>query len=176
MDTKGWLPEVPEGAWRRRASMAAIDRGGLMPAARRPFTPSTRHPGYRGEREERRAVMQLQLGEMIRGGYDVYYHKGMSAKKQRLTVTLDPELVAAGQSAVESGAAASVSEWVSVALEDKVRRDRRLALLSVAVADFEREFGEITEEEIAAQTRRDRERATVVRGQRRASHKAARSA
>lgn len=100
----------------------------------------------------------------------------MSAKKQRLTVTLDPELVAAGHSAVESGAAASVSEWVSVALEDKVRRDKRLALLSVAIADFEREFGEITEEEIAAQTRRDRERATVVRGQRRASHKAARSA
>jgi hypothetical protein len=100
----------------------------------------------------------------------------MSAKKQRLTVTVDPELIAAGQQAVASGAAESVSGWVSAALEDKIRRDVRLAMLSSAVADFESEFGEITAEEIAAQTRRDRELATVVRGQRRASGRTAKSA
>lgn len=93
----------------------------------------------------------------------------MSAKKQRLTVTVDPELIEAGQQAVSSGAAESVSGWVSAALEDRIRRDHKLAMLAAAVSDFESEFGEITPEEIAAQRREDRERATVVRGQRQAS-------
>jgi hypothetical protein len=90
----------------------------------------------------------------------------MSAKKQRLTVTVDPELIEAGQQAVESGEADSVSGWVSAALDDKVRRDQKRRLLAAAISDFEGEFGEITAEEIAAQSRLDRGRATVVRGQR----------
>ncbi len=90
-------------------------------------------------------------------------------------VTVDPELIEAGQQAVASGAAESVSAWVSAALDDKVRRDRKLAALAAAVADFESEFGEITPEEMAAQARRDRERATVVRGQRRPSGRTATS-
>lgn len=91
----------------------------------------------------------------------------MSATKQRLTVTVDPELVEAAQRAVESGRVDSVSAWVSAALEDKVRRDRKLALLAAAVAAYEGEFGEITPEEIAAQRRSDRQDATVIRGRRR---------
>lgn len=83
--------------------------------------------------------------------------------KQRLTVTVDPELVEASRRAVEAGEADSVSSWVSIALEEKVRRDRKLRLLAAAVADFEREFGEITDEEINAQRRADRQHATVVR-------------
>lgn len=90
----------------------------------------------------------------------------MTAKKHRLTVTVDPELIEAGQRAVESGQADSVSGWVSAALEDKIRRDRKLALLAAAVADYEREFGEISAEEIATQRRADRQDATVVRGRR----------
>lgn len=81
----------------------------------------------------------------------------MTAKKQRLTVTVDPELIEAGQRAVESGQAESVSGWVSAALEDRVRRDRKLDLLAAALADYEHEFGEITSEEIAAQQRLDRQ-------------------
>ncbi|MDQ1445164.1 MAG: hypothetical protein QOI20_1628 [Acidimicrobiaceae bacterium] len=91
----------------------------------------------------------------------------MTSKKHRLTVTVDPDLVEAGQRAVESGQAQSVSGWVSAALEDKIRRDRKLALLAAAVADYENEFGEISAEEIAAQRRADRQDATVVRGRRR---------
>lgn len=91
----------------------------------------------------------------------------MSARKQRLTVTVDPELVEAAQRAVDSGQADSLSAWVNAALEDRTRRDRQLALLAAAVADYEREFGEISAEEIAAQRRADREDATVVRGRRR---------
>jgi hypothetical protein len=100
----------------------------------------------------------------------------MTSKKQRLTVTVDPELVEAGRQAVELGQADSVSGWVSAALEDKIRRDRRRALLAAAVADYEKEFGEITVEEIVAQQRADRENATVVRGRRRSATRKAKSA
>lgn len=96
----------------------------------------------------------------------------MTAKKQRLTVTVDPDLVEAAQRAVESGQADSVSGWVSAALADKIRRDRKLALLAAAVADYEHEFGEITAEEIHAQQRVDREDAVVVRSRRRTTRKA----
>lgn len=100
----------------------------------------------------------------------------MSTPKKRMTVTVDPELIEAGQRAVQSGEAESVSGWVSAALQDKIRRDHKLAMIQAAVADFESEFGEITAEEIAAQTRVDRERATVVRGERRSTGRRAKSA
>ena len=88
----------------------------------------------------------------------------MSGNKQRLTITVDPHLVDAGHKAVEAGAADSVSSWISEAIEDKIARDQKLALLATAIADFETEHGEITAEEIAAQRRLDRAGAAVVRG------------
>jgi len=88
----------------------------------------------------------------------------MTARKQRLTVTLDPELVQAASRAVADGQADSLSGWVSAALSEKVDRDRKLAHLRDAVADYEAEFGEITAEEMVAQGRADREDAVVVRG------------
>ncbi|KAA0232186.1 MAG: hypothetical protein JJLCMIEE_03616 [Acidimicrobiales bacterium] len=99
----------------------------------------------------------------------------MRAKKQRLTVTVDPELIEAGQQAVESGRADSVSGWVSAALDEKIRRDRQLARLAAAVADYEEEFGEITTEEILTQQRDDREDAVVVRGHRKPAGRKAKS-
>ena len=96
----------------------------------------------------------------------------MTARKHRLTVTVDPELIKAGQRAVKSGQAESVSGWVSAALEDKVRRDRKLALLAAAVADYEQEFGEISDEDIVTQRRADRRDATVVRGRQQATRNA----
>lgn len=100
----------------------------------------------------------------------------MSAKKQRLTVTVDPELIEAGHRAVESGQAGSVSGWVSAALEDKIRRDRKLARLAAAIAEYEKEFGDITAEEMLAQQRADREDAVVVRGRRRQTTRKGKSA
>lgn len=88
----------------------------------------------------------------------------MTPRKQRLTVTVDRELVEAGNSAVAAGQADSVSGWVNEALAQRADRDRRLRSLSAAVAEYEQEFGDITSEEIAAQRRADRETATVVRG------------
>lgn len=90
----------------------------------------------------------------------------MRVRKQRLTVTVDPELVEAGNRAVAAGNAHSLSGWVSGALAEQVRRDRKLELLHAAIADYESELGEITAEEIAAHQRADRENAAVVRGRR----------
>lgn len=90
----------------------------------------------------------------------------MTPGKQRVTVTVDPALVEAGNRAVAGGAADSFSAWVNTALIERARRDEQLARLHDAIADYEAEFGEITAEEITNQQRRDREQATVVRGRR----------
>ena len=87
-------------------------------------------------------------------------------RKLRLTVTVDPELVQAGNRAVAEGKADSLSAWVSSALAQKVRRDVQLGYLRAAIADYEVEFGEITPDEISAQQRTDRDDAVVVRRQR----------
>lgn len=90
----------------------------------------------------------------------------MTSRKQRLTVTVDPNLIEAGNQAVAAGEADSLSGWVSQAMVEKAERARTLRLLAAAIADYEREFGEITPEEIASQRRSDRENATVVRRRR----------
>lgn len=88
----------------------------------------------------------------------------MTQRKQRLTVTIDPNLIEAGNHAVAAGQADSLSGWVNQALAARVVRDRKLHSLSDAIADYETEFGEITAVEMAAQQRGDREAALVVRG------------
>lgn len=93
------------------------------------------------------------------------YHRGMT-RKRRLTVTVDPDLVDAGNAAVAAGQAQSLSEWVNTALLAKTARDRRLGALADAIAAFEQEHGAISADEIAAQQRADRAVAVVVRGSR----------
>lgn len=90
-------------------------------------------------------------------------------------MTVDPELVAAGNRAVASGAADSLSAWVSKALADQSRRDEQLSHLREAIADYEAEFGAITAEEMTSQEHADREDAVVVRGRRTAAKRAART-
>jgi hypothetical protein len=83
--------------------------------------------------------------------------------KRRLTVTVDPELVRAGNEAVADGRVESLSAWVNLALAERAGKDRRLCALAAAVTDYEKEFGVITDEELAAQRRADRAAARVVR-------------
>src|SRR5690348_8980490 len=87
-----------------------------------------------------------------------------SARKERLTITVDPELVEAGNRAVASGQAESLSGWVNQAMAIRAERDRKLALLGEAIAHYEAEFGEITVQEMEQQRKWDREHALVVRG------------
>ena len=88
----------------------------------------------------------------------------MSFRKQRLTVTIDPGLVEAGNEAVAAGRAQSLSAWVNVALAERVERERRLQSLGEAIKAYEAKFGEIAPSELATQQRADRRSAIVVRG------------
>lgn len=88
----------------------------------------------------------------------------MTQRKERLTVTVDPELITAGVAAVKAGRADSLSAWVNQALAEHADRDRKLAALDDAIAAYEARAGSITEEELLAQQRADRAAAVVVRG------------
>ncbi|SRR6266700_1220712 len=84
--------------------------------------------------------------------------------KERLSASVDAELVAVAQDAVAHGRAESVSAWVSDALRLKADHDRRLHALDDFLATYEAEHGEITEQEMRDASRRARSRAVVVRG------------
>ncbi len=85
--------------------------------------------------------------------------------KERLSASVDADLVAVVQEAVAQGRAESVSAWVNAALRLKVAHDQRLRALDEFVAAFEAEHGEITEAEMSEAARRARGRAVVVRGE-----------
>jgi hypothetical protein len=96
------------------------------------------------------------------------------ARKERLTVTVDANLVEAGNQAVAAGRADSLSGWVNLALAEREAKERRLQAMAEAVAEYEAQFGEITPDEMAAQARADQRAAIVVRGPRRAKPRASR--
>jgi Arc/MetJ-type ribon-helix-helix transcriptional regulator len=85
--------------------------------------------------------------------------------KERLSASVDADLVAVAQEAVAHGRAESVSAWVNEALRLKVTHDQRLRALDEFVSAFEAEHGEITEAEMRDAARRARGRAVVVRGE-----------
>ena len=90
----------------------------------------------------------------------------MTRRKERLTVTVDAELLVAGNRAVKAGRAESLSGWINEALVEREARDRRLHAMAEAVAAYEAEFGVISSEELAAQARADERAAVIVRGPR----------
>jgi Arc/MetJ-type ribon-helix-helix transcriptional regulator len=88
-------------------------------------------------------------------------------RKQRLSVSVDADLITAAAAATGRGRAPNVSAWVNDALRLKVEQERRLDALAAFIAAFEAEHGEITEEEMGRAARRARSRAVAVRGRRR---------
>lgn len=89
--------------------------------------------------------------------------------KQRLSASVDAELIAAAQHAVAQGRVESVSAWVSDALRLKAEHDRRMRALDDFITAYEAEHGEITEQEMNEAARQARARAVVVRGRPRRS-------
>jgi Arc/MetJ-type ribon-helix-helix transcriptional regulator len=83
--------------------------------------------------------------------------------KQRLSVSVDSDLVEAAEAAAGRGEAASVSAWVNDALRLKLEHERRLGALADLLEAYERLEGVITDAEIAQATRRARSRAATVR-------------
>lgn len=84
--------------------------------------------------------------------------------KQRLSASVDTELMRTAQQAVAEGQVESVSAWVNDALRLKADHDRRLAALDAFLSAYEAAHGEITEQEIGEAVHRTRGRAVVVRG------------
>ena len=68
--------------------------------------------------------------------------------KQRLSASVDADLLRAAEQAVASGRAATVSAWINEALRAKVEHDRRLDAMAAFVAAYEAEHGVITDEEM----------------------------
>jgi len=90
--------------------------------------------------------------------------KGVKAeRKERVTVTVDSALIRTANAAVAAGRAASLSGWVNLALAERAEKERRLAAMTAAVTHYEREFGVITDQEIATQARQDRRGARAKR-------------
>jgi Arc/MetJ-type ribon-helix-helix transcriptional regulator len=83
--------------------------------------------------------------------------------KERLSASVDVELLDAARTAVEAGRADSVSAWVNEALRLKTEHDRRMQALDSFLAAYEAEHGAITEAEMEEAARRARARATVIR-------------
>lgn len=84
--------------------------------------------------------------------------------RERLSATVERELLEAGRAAVAEGRAESLSAWVNSALERQADHDRRMLALDEFLAAYEAEHGEIGEEEMRVASRRARSRADVVRG------------
>jgi hypothetical protein len=91
-----------------------------------------------------------------------WYVYAIMPGKERLSTTVDAEVISAGRGAVEAGEAESLSAWVNCALERQAKHDQRLRALRSFVEDFEREHGAITEADIREAERRARERAIVT--------------
>ncbi|UUY02874.1 hypothetical protein LRS13_19635 [Svornostia abyssi] len=83
--------------------------------------------------------------------------------KRRLSASIDAEVLAAAEAAVEAGRAPTLSAWVEDALSAKVERERTLAALGEALEAADAEFGALSEDEIRAVERRARANAIVVR-------------
>ena len=88
----------------------------------------------------------------------------MSMRKERVTVTIDRELILAGSEAVAAGRAESLSGWINLALAERVSKERRLVAMGESIAAYEAVHGVISERELAEQARADRASAIVVRG------------
>jgi Arc/MetJ-type ribon-helix-helix transcriptional regulator len=83
--------------------------------------------------------------------------------KQRLSASVDAELIQAAETAVARGRSDSVSAWVNDALRLKLDQEHRLEALAAFVASYEADYGEITPDEINQAVRRARARAVAVR-------------
>ncbi len=84
-------------------------------------------------------------------------------KKERLSASVDAELIAAAERAVAEGRADNVSAWVNDALRLKLERDAQLAALAAFIAAYEEEHGEIGAQEIRQASRRAQAGASLAR-------------
>jgi Arc/MetJ-type ribon-helix-helix transcriptional regulator len=68
--------------------------------------------------------------------------------KKRLSASVDADLIEEAHAAVAAGRYPNVSAWVNEALKKHSDRQQKLEAMSEAIAAYEAEFGEITEEDM----------------------------
>jgi hypothetical protein len=90
-------------------------------------------------------------------------------EKRRISASVDADVFAKAELAVENGNAPSVSAWVNNAMTNQIAHEQRLAALDRYLDAYEAEFGIITADDIAAATRRTRATAIVIRGSKKLS-------
>ena len=83
--------------------------------------------------------------------------------KQRLSASVDVDLLQVARAAVEDGRAESMSAWVNDALQLKADHEGRMEALDSFLADYEAASGVITDAEIDEAVRQAKGRATVIR-------------
>jgi len=83
--------------------------------------------------------------------------------KQRVTITIELDLLEEAQAAVNQGRCRSLSQWIGEAIADQLDKERRLALLGELIAEYEEEHGVITEEAMEERIRKDKEAAAAIR-------------
>jgi hypothetical protein len=83
--------------------------------------------------------------------------------KQRLSASVDADLLAAAEAAARRGDARTLSAWVNDAFRLKLEHDRRMRALATFIDEYETEYGEISAEEIEEAARAARARAVPVR-------------
>jgi Arc/MetJ-type ribon-helix-helix transcriptional regulator len=83
--------------------------------------------------------------------------------KQRLSASVDADLIRVAERAAKRGQVSSVSAWVNDALRLKLEHEQRLQGLDSFIRAYEAEHGEITHEEIERASRRANSRAVAVR-------------
>ena len=91
----------------------------------------------------------------------------MRARKKRITVTIDADLLATAEAAVRAGRASSLSAWVNRALDRQAQEDKRIAGMDAAITAYERDHGKVTDEEVEDQRRAIRRDAIRIRSPRR---------
>ena len=83
--------------------------------------------------------------------------------KQRLSASVDADLLAAAEAAARRGDARTLSAWVNDAFRLKLEHDRRMRALATFIDAYESDHGEISAAEIELATRAARARALPVR-------------
>src|ERR1043165_3147849 len=83
--------------------------------------------------------------------------------KERLSASVDADLLRAAEAAADRGQAPTVSAWVNDALRLKLEHDQRLQALSAFIDAYEAEHGVIGAEEMERAARKARNRAVPVR-------------
>jgi hypothetical protein len=129
---------------------------------------STDEPGGVAERLNAAVLKTVDGGNVVRGfeslplrphadglsGRNMHNIVGIAwrlrmSSKERISASIDADLVVAGHKVVDAGRAESRSAWVNRALRAQAERDQRLAALDAFVGGFEADHGEITGAELA---------------------------